>query len=144
MSVRITRMYQNIASSILRFIAIIFAVVFLVFGVFAIVECVKYKDYVTFEADVTAAYNAPSSTETTEHYIDISYTYNGTEYKTTQQVITDYKVGDKIKIRLNPDKPDQLAGNIKMLVFIILAGVFGLISLIMGLVAFFIRKVKTA
>ena len=110
----------------------------------AVVECVKYKDYVTFEADVTAAYNTPSSAETTEHYVDISYTYNGVQYTTTQQVVSQYNAGDKIKIRINPDEPSELAGNILMFVFVILAGIFGFISLVLGIVSTLIKKLKTA
>ncbi len=137
-------MFNNLVSAITKFVAIVFAVIFLVFGVLAVVECVKYKDYVTFEADVIAAYNAPSSTETTNRYVDISYTYNGVTYTTSQQVLTQYSAGDKIKIRINPDDPTELAGNVLLFVFVILAGTFGFISLVLGIVSSFIKKLKTA
>ena len=78
-------MFKNLAGMILRFVSVFFAVIFLLFGALAAAECVKYKDYVTFEADVVSAYNEPLSTESTEYYVDISYTYNGVKYTTSQQ-----------------------------------------------------------
>ena len=137
-------MFYNLVSAITKFVAIVFAIIFLLFGILAVVECVKYKDYVTFEADVINAYNAPSSGESSNRYVDISYTYNGVTYTTSQQVLTQYSSGDKIKIRINPDDPTELAGNVLLFVFVILAGTFGFIALVLGIVSSFIKKLKTA
>lgn len=133
-------MFYNLARIIMKFVAVVFVFVFLLFGVLAAFECVKYKDYVTIEADVIDAYNAPSSTENTNRYVDISYTYNGVTYTTSQQVLTQYSAGDKIKIRINPDDPTELAGNVLFFVYVMLASIFGFISLILGIISSVMKK----
>lgn len=138
-------MFYNLARVIMKSVSIFFAIVFLVFGGLAVNECIKYKDYVSFEATVTDAYEKTSYSDdetTTNHYVDISYTYDGEEYTATQQVLSaSYAVGDKIEIRCNPDDPSELAGNIVLFVFVILAVVFGFISLVLGIVSAVIKKI---
>ena len=127
---------------IFKFISIVFTILFLIFGVLAVKDQLKYKDYVKCEAVVLDSYEMPSSSSSNEHYALVQYTYDGIDYTEEYRVEKDYynMHGEEITVKCDPADPSQLYDSGDFILYIILCSVFGLVSLIFGLVDLILKK----
>ena len=130
--------------AIFKFISVIFTVLFLLFGFLAVKDQLQYKDYVKCQAVVLDSYDKPSSGGSDDHYAVVHYTYDGTEYTQEYRVWRAYynMIGSEITVKCDPNDPTQLNDSGDLLLYIILGSVFGIVSLIFGLVDLILKKLS--
>jgi len=128
--------------AIFKFISIIFMVLFLIFGFLAVKYQLKYKDYVKCQAVVLDSYDKPSSNGSDEHYAIVQYNYEGNGYTEEYRVWRAYynMHGSEITVKCDPNDPSKLNDSGDFVLYIILCSVFGLVSLIFGLVDLILKK----
>lgn len=76
---------------------------FAFFGVYSVKNYIQTREYVKVEAVVTRVwYQSDSYSNTSSHYRDFSYQYDGNDYVGTQQILIGSRIGKKDKNLYRP------------------------------------------
>ena len=101
-------------------------ILFLMFFCYTINNFIKIKDYIQVYGLIkeTGTSFAVRDNESTYKYVILSYSYNDNEYTTEQTVsrlFSNKKVGDTMKIYINPKNPSEVIDNYMTKLSIILS-----------------------
>ncbi len=108
---------NNVDPKLFLFAIVIAFSMFLLFGISTINNFVKTKDYVKVYASIIeVGYDSVpdgSGDSSFVNYIKVSYSYNNTNYTNKQKVTFRFnkKVGNKVKIYINPTNPSEVRNN---------------------------------